>query len=141
MKLVFVPYSEIGNAKFKADRAEVLNIFGEPVSQSKYGYPQKDNYLDSYGFFNVLCDEKLEFEAIELFPDMTNEEICLVCGDVNISLSADVTKTLNEIKKITDDMILDNDGDGYSSEKLGLRIYCSDDIVEEVIIHSFDYCH
>lgn len=139
MNLVFVPYSEIGNLKFNVNREETFSIWGEPVSHSKYGYPEKNKYLDDYGIFHILCSENQEFEAIELFPDMTDEEICFICDGKNIVLSEDVSITLNEIKKITDDFILDDDGEGYTSKKLGLRIYCPDDIVEEVIIHNRNY--
>ena len=40
---------------------------------------------------------------------------------------------------IYNDLLLDDDGEGYTSKKLGLRIYCPDDIVEQVIIHDVDY--
>lgn len=46
---------------------------------------------------------------------------------------------LEKLKKATDDLLLDDDGEGYTSKKLGLRIYCPDDIVEQVIIHDVDY--
>lgn len=139
MNFTFIPYKEIGSLQFKASKDSVTEIFGNPISQSKYGYPEKNKYLDDYGFFHVLSSEKLEFEAIELFPDMTDEEIHLLCDNINIIISPDASKTLEEIKKVTDDMILDADGEGYTSQKLGLRIYCPDDIIEEVIIHDIDY--
>lgn len=139
MDLTFIPYKKIGNLEFKANRDYAFEIFGSPISQSKYGYPEKNKYLDDYGFFHILSSEKLEFEAIELFPDMTDEEIHLLCDSINIIISPDVSKTMEEIKKITDDMVLDADGEGYTSKKLGLRIYCPDNIVEEAIIHAIDY--
>lgn len=136
---MFTPYKEIGNLQFKASSYTAVEIFGSPISQSMYGYPVKNKHLYDYGFFHVLISENLEFEAIELFPDMTDEEICLNYKNTNFILSPDVNKTINEIKKVTNDMVLDDDGDGYTSLKLGLRIYCPDDIVEEVIIHDIDY--
>ena len=38
-----------------------------------------------------------------------------------------------------DDLKLDDDGEGYSSKNLGLRIYCPEDIVEDVLIHDRYY--
>lgn len=104
-----------------------------------YGYPQKNKHSYDYGFFHILLSENLEFEAIELFPDMTDEKICLLYNNVKIILNPSVNITLEELKKATDDLLLDDDGEGYTSKKLGLRIYCPDDIVEQVIIHDVDY--
>ena len=139
MDLVFVPYSEIGNLKFNVHREKTISLWGEPVSQSKYGYPEKNKYSDDYGFFHILCSENKEFEAIQLFPDMTDEEISLFCDGQNIVLSADANELIKEINKLTDDFNIDDDGEGYTSKKLGLRIYCPDGIVEEVIIHNRNY--
>ena len=139
MDLTFIPYKEIGKLRFNATNDSAIKVFGLPVSQSMYGYPEKNKHLYDYGFFHVLLSEKLEFEAIELFPDMTDEKICLIYNNLNIMLDPSVTITLDELKKATDDLILDDDGEGYTSTKLGLRIYCPDDIVEQVIIHDANY--
>ena len=120
MDLIFVPYTEIGTLCFNASNDSAIKVFGTPISQSMYGYPQKNKHSYDYGFFHILLSENLEFEAIELFNP-----------SVNI--------TLEELKKATDDLLLDDDGEGYTSKKLGLRIYCPDDIVEQVIIHDVDY--
>lgn len=48
-----------------------------------------------------------------------------------IELSTDLEKTLMEFAKITDDMIQDEDG--YSSVKLGMRLFCPDGQVENAI--------
>lgn len=69
----------------------------------------------------------------------TDEKICLLYNNVKIILNPSVNITLEELKKATDDLLLDDDGEGYTSKKLGLRIYCPDDIVEQVIIHDVDY--
>ena len=50
----------------------------------------------------------------------------------------DIELLVSQISKITDDLILD-DEEGYSSKKLGLRIYCPEDIVEDVLIHDRYY--
>ena len=127
MDLIFVPYTEIGTLCFNASNDSAIRVFGTTISQSMYG------------FFHILLSENLEFEAIELFPDMTDEKICLLYNNVKIILNPSVNITLEELKKATDDLLLDDDGEGYTSKKLGLRIYCPDDIVERVIIHDVDY--
>lgn len=139
MNLTFEPYKEIGTLQFNASSDSVIKVFGSPISHSKYGYPEKNKHSYDYGFFRVLISENLKFEAIELFPDMTDEEICLLYNNVNIILSPDVSKILEELKKGTDDLTLDDDGEGYTSKKMGLRIYCPDYIVEQVIIYDADY--
>ncbi len=139
MNLKFVPYKEIGTLSFNASNDSVIKVFGTPISQSMYGYPQKSKHSYDYGFIHILLSENLKFEAIELFPDMTDEKLCLQYNDVKIILNPSVNITLEELKKATDDLLLDDDGEGYTSKKLGLRIYCPDDIVEQVIIHDVDY--
>lgn len=139
MNLKFVPYKEIGTLSFNASNDSVIKVFGTPISQSMYGYPQRSKHSYDYGFIHILLSENLKFEAIELFPDMTDEKLCLQYNDVKIILNPSVNITLEELKKATDDLLLDDDGEGYTSKKLGLRIYCPDDIVEQVIIHDVDY--
>ena len=139
MVLTLVPYKEIGALHFKASSEAAIEVFGVPNAQSKYGYPEKNKYAYDYGFFRVLISENLSFEAIELFPDMTDEEISLLYDNMNIVLSPNIEKTIIDLKKVTDDLFLDDDGAGYTSKRLGLRIYCPDDMVEQVIVHDIDY--
>jgi len=139
MNFVLKPYNEIGRLQFGMSREDVISILGKPISELMYGYPVKNKYLDDYGFFHVLCSECLKFDAIELFPDMTDEEIILIYDDFQIYLSIDINKTLQEISRITDDMLMDDDKEGYSSQKLGIRIYCPDEQIEEVLIHDIHY--
>ena len=139
MILTFMPYKEIGKVQFGASRETAIKIFGLPIVESKYGYPKKNKFAYDYGFFRILISENLVFEAIELFPDMTDEEICLSFNGANIVLSSDINKSIGNLKEVTDDLFLDDDGEGYTSKKLGLRVYCPDDIVEQVIIHDIDY--
>lgn len=139
MFLTFIPYKEIGTLQFGASSETSIKIFGLPIAESKYGYPKKNKFAYDYGFFRILISENLVFEAIELFPDMADEEICLSYNEVNIVLSTDINTAIGNLKGVTDDLLLDDDGEGYTSKKLGLRIYCPDDIVEQVIIHDIDY--
>lgn len=139
MVLTFIPYKEIGSLRFQASSESAIKVFGVPEAQSQYGYPEKNKYAYDYGFYRVLISENLSFEAIELFPDMTEEEISLSYDNTNIVLSPDIEKTVNDLKRMTDDLFLDDDGAGYTSKRLGLRIYCPDDTVEQVIVHDIDY--
>lgn len=41
MDLIFVPYTEIGTLCFNASNDSAIKVFGTPISQSMYGYPQK----------------------------------------------------------------------------------------------------
>ena len=90
MDLIFVPYTEIGTLCFNASNDSAIKVFGTPISQSMYGYPQKNKHSYDYGFFHILLSENLEFEAIELFPDMTDEKICLLYNNVKIILNPSV---------------------------------------------------
>lgn len=77
-------------------------------------------------------------EAVELFPDIAFEEMSLIINGIEIFLSKDSKNLINQVKKITDD--LTEDKEGYSSKKLGLKIYCPDGIVENVLVHDM-YCY
>ena len=54
MDLTFIPYKEIGKLRFNATNDSAIKVFGLPVSQSMYGYPEKNKHLYEYGFFHVL---------------------------------------------------------------------------------------
>ena len=44
MDLIFVPYKEIGTLCFNASNDSAIKVFGTPISQSMYGYPQKNKH-------------------------------------------------------------------------------------------------
>lgn len=50
MDLIFVPYTEIGTLCFNASNDSAIKVFGTPISQSMYGYPQKNKHSYDYGF-------------------------------------------------------------------------------------------
>lgn len=136
---MFVPYERVGELIFGMSREKAKEFCGEVVSSHMYGYPEEDKYLDDFGDFHILCNNRELLEAVELFPDIASEEISLIFNGKEIILCQDSDELIECIKKITDDLIEDNDKEGYSSKKLGLRIYCPDDIVEDVLIHDLHY--
>lgn len=133
VKFEVKPYSSVGECTFGMTRNEIKEILGEPISTTKYGFPVSDGFLDNYGFYYLLSDNKSVFEAIEIFPIYVDDVIILMYGDAKIELSTNIEKTLGEFKKITDDMT--EDEDGYSSEKLGVGIFCPDGEVENAIFY------
>ena len=137
---VFVPYERVGDLIFGMSREKAKEICGEVISSCMYGYPIEDRYLDDFGDFHILCNNRELLEAVELFPDIASEEISLIFNGKEIILCQDSYELIERIKKITDDLIEDDDKEGYSSIKLGLKIYCPDSIVEDVLIHDL-YCY
>lgn len=131
------PYSSAGRCTFGMTRNEIKEILGEPVSTTDYGFPVSNGFLDDYGFYYIFSDNKGIFEAIEIFPTYVNDVIILIYGDVKIELSANIEKALIEFEKITDDMI--EDEDGYSSEKLGVGLFCPEGEVENAIFYRKHY--
>lgn len=137
----FIPYKCVGRYYFGMLRNEIKRFLGEPFSSYMYGYPIEDRFLDDYGFFHILCNSKCRFEAIELFPDvLSDNNIVLLYEHKAIMLSKDIDKTLNEFNKITDDLIWCDEEEGYSSVKLGLKIYCPNGYIEDIIIHDL-HCY
>lgn len=132
---IFVPYKRIGNLVFGMHREEAQKLCGKIKSSCMYGYPVEDRFLDDFGDLHILSNNKELLEAVELFPDISSQEMSLIYNGIEILLSKDSKTLINQVKKITDDLIEDEDKEGYSSRKLGLRIYCPDDIVEDILVH------
>lgn len=138
--LKFIPYEQVGDLIFGMEREVVKEKCGQCLSSCMYGYPVEDRYLDDYGHMHTLCNNKQRLEAIELFPDISTEEFVLEYNGEQIYLNKEVDALVQQLEKITDDLTEDEDEEGYSSLKLGLKIYCPEDIVEDVIIHD-RYCY
>lgn len=136
----FVPYKKIGDLIFGMPRKKAKELCGEVKSSCMYGYPIEDRFLDNFGSLHILCNNKELLEAVELFPDIAFEEMSLIFNGIEIFLSKDSKNLISQVKKITDDLIEDEDKEGYSSKKLGLKIYCPDGIVEDVLVHDM-YCY
>lgn len=137
-QLNFEPYEKVGDLVFGMTREHAIEICGEIRWSGMYGFPVEDSFMDDFGDGHILCDNKGFLEAIELFPDLATEPYSLIYQGKEIVLCMDIELLVSQISKITDDLILD-DEEGYSSKKLGLRIYCPEDIVEDVLIHDRYY--
>lgn len=137
-KYEFIPYKNVGLLDFGMTRIKIKNLIGSPILSSIYGYPVEDRYLDDYNFFNILYSNKEKFEAIEIFPDMLDDDIFLNYKNNLILLSNTLEIILNEFKKVTDDFV-QNDDESYSSRNLGIEICYSDEYVENVLIHDLHY--
>ena len=138
--LKFIPYEQVGDLIFGMEREVVKAKCGQCLSSCMYGYPVEDRYLDDYGNMHTLCNNKQRLEAVEIFPDISTEEFVLEYNGELIYLKKEVEELIQQLEKITDDLLEDEDGEGCSSLKLGLKIYCPEDIVEDVLIHD-KYCY
>ncbi len=136
----FIPYKSIGEFIFGEERNKVISIAGKIESSTMYGYPVENRFLDNFGYCHTLCNSNGLLEAIELFPDISSEELFINFNGVRILLSTNPDELVKEINKITDDLQWVDDEEGYSSMKLGLKIYCPDEVVEDVIIHD-EHCY
>lgn len=85
----------------------------------------------------------MTLEAVEFFPEYTEEKIVWIYGDVSIQLTADKETTLEALKKVTDDIVKDEDeSEGYYSQKLGVKLFYPDDEddVVTLIVHDL-HCY
>ena len=137
LEYTFKPYNQIGECVFGMERKKIIEVLGEPLSTKPYGYPLANGFLDDYGFFYILSNSNGLFEAIEIFPEYTDNIIILDCYGKKIELSNDIEKTVAALKSITDDLL--EDSEGYNSNKLGLGLFCFDNCVENVIIYTQNY--
>lgn len=140
MVFEFIPYQQVGKLVFGMSRKEVKEVCGESISSCMYGYPVEDRFLDDYGHMHTLCNNRELLEGVELFPDISSEPLILKYEQAEILLTREPDELVDQLVKITDDLIRDEDEEGYSSKKLGLKIYCPDDIVENVILHDL-HCY
>lgn len=140
MVFEFIPYQQVGELVFGMSRKEVKELCGVSISSCMYGYPVEDRFLDDYGYMHTLCNNRELLEGVELFPDISPESLILKYEQAEILLTREPDELVDQLVKITDDLIRDEEEEGYSSEKLGLKIYCPDDIVENVILHDL-HCY
>lgn len=129
------PYESFGKLVFGMTRNEVQKILGERRSTCTYGYPVEDRFLDNYGDMHALFNNQQLLEAIEIFPILQKNELYIEFEKIQVQVCIDKIMFLNEIKIIAPDITLDSEGDGFFSEKLGLKVYCPEDKIEDVIIH------
>ena len=141
-KYELVPYKSIGEFVFGMNRYDIQQILGKPISSGRYGFPVEDRFFDDYGFFNTMFSNKNLLEAVEFFPEFTEEEITWIYGNEVIELSAGRENILNGLR-ITDDLVQDEDEkENYTSKKLGVKFYNpnDDDDVASLIVHDL-HCY
>lgn len=142
-KYELVPYKSIGEFVFGMNRYDIQQILGKPISSGRYGFPVEDRFFDDYGFFYTMFSNKNLLEAVEFFPEFTEEEITWIYGNEVIELSAGRENILNGLRKITDDLVQDEDEkENYTSKKLGVKFYNpnDDDDVASLIVHDL-HCY
>ena len=131
------PYKNMGDYIFGMSRNTIKERMGEPFSTSKYGYPILDRFLDDYGFLYVLSNPKGCLEAIEIYPEYTDDVVVLTYGDSRVEISSDIEQTMVHFRKISDDFTWNEDT--YSSERLGVKVYCPDNHIENILIYDTHY--
>lgn len=135
----YIPYQRIGEFFYGAQRNKIKEVYGEPKSSQMYGYPEEDSYLDEYDGFHILCSKDEKLEAIDFLPFLSKEDIILRMGSYEVVLCREPNDLVENLSKLTDDLVVDDEACGYSSEKLGLKIYCPDEEVESVIVYERNY--
>ena len=88
------PYKSVGEYIFGMTRDNIKEFMGAPISTVNYGYPVSDRYLDDYGFLYILCSNKSLLEAIQIFPDYTEDNIVLIYDGKRVELNTDVEQTI-----------------------------------------------
>ena len=136
-EFVCIPYNRMGEFVFGMSRHTMKTFMGEPVSTETYGYPVSDRFLDDYGFLYMLYSNQNFLEAIEIYPEYTEDMIVLVYGDMRLEIKPDAEQTMSNLKQIADDFVWEEDT--YSSEKLGMKIFCPDEHIENILIYDSHY--
>ena len=131
------PYKSVGEYIFGMPRQTIKERMGEPVSTTKYGYPVLDRFLYDYGFLYVLCNHESFLEAIEIYPEYTEDVLVLLYGEKRVVINTDIEQTMSDFEKISDDFIWDEDT--YCSENLGVKVFCPDDHIENILVYDKHY--
>lgn len=139
MRFEFVPYERVNDMHFGDDREAVKSKCGVCTYSGRTGYPEDKGYEDSFEIFALYCDENEKLEGINLFPDMTDEDMFLSIGGKDIKLNITGEELYEALKAFTDDLTDDDEGEGYFSEKLGIMVYCPDENAESVLLHKKGY--
>lgn len=137
------PYKGIGEFIFGMSRNDVQQMLGQPISSNKYGFPIEDRVFDDYGFFYTMFSNQGVLEAVEFFPEYSEEEIVWNYGDLSIQLTTGREEILEGLNRFTDDLVQDEDeSENYSSKKLGIKFYYRDDEddVSSLIVHD-SHCY
>ena len=134
-----IPYKQIGTYSFGTHREDIINIIGKPLSSTKYGFPVSNRLLDEYEFFSMMYSNKLELEAVEFCPDYTDNVITFLYGNKKVKIHGTIKEIINNFKIITNDMIWDENEEEYSSNKLGINIFCPDNHIENILFYDLHY--
>ncbi len=133
----FIPYKAIGGLTFGMTNNEVKKELGEPTSSLPYGYPDKVGLQEQYHncTIDTFCHNQKNLECVwYTFGDDLGIEI--EYENTVIKLTPDVNECVNALKEVCDDLTLLSDG--YSSAKLGIGVYCSEDNVDLIAFCSKD---
>lgn len=87
IEFITEPYKRVGEYNFGMTRNSIKDSLGEPLSMMNYGYPISDRYLDDYGFLYMLSNNKCILEAVQIFPENTDDIVILLYGDIKITLN------------------------------------------------------
>lgn len=132
--LIFIPYKRIGDLVFGMSRDEVREICGDCRFSRMYGYPNENRYLDDFEYMHGLYSSDLVLEAVELFPVTSLEYMGFY-----IYVGQNEKTLVEQLKKITDDLVYIDEDESYSSKMLGLMVYCPENNVEDVLIYTEHY--
>lgn len=138
VELIFVPYKQIGKLTFGMQREDAWKICGKYQRTFKYGFPVEDRFDDDYGNYDLLFSKDQKLEAVMLFPEFfvdKSRRFILNYQGKKVPLSTDTEKFIHFLTEITDSLTEDEDGEGYSDKTLGLKIYCPEREIENIIIH------
>lgn len=139
MRFEFVPYERVNDMYFGDEREKVKSKCGVCTYSGRTGYPEDKGYEDSFEIFALYCDEDEKLEGVNLFPDISDEDMFLSIGGKEIKLNDEPEELYKALNNLTDDLTDDGEDSGWFSEKLGVMVYCPDETVESVLLHKKGY--
>ena len=74
---------------------------------------------------------------MEIYPEYAEDTIVLTYDENKVEISTDIDSSMSAFEKISDDFIWDEDS--YSSQNLGISIFCPNDYIENILIYDQHY--
>lgn len=127
------PYISLGDLIFGMKRRKIRKICGDYKSYPT-GFPVENRYMDD--FDNVQCyyTHRKKLEAVSINPDSIIEY-----NNVKIEISKDAKLVIEKLNSIVDDLKYLHSNESYYSKKLGIFVFCPEDIIENIMIFSEHY--
>lgn len=132
----FTPFVGVNDLKFGISQETICEILGEPKRSVPYGYPNRDMVLLDYGYLHLVVDKDNKLIFISLMLINSSDDFFIEYSGRSIQVNIDADTLVPIMQELFSDFQKDDNGEGYTSIRYGIGIFCPEDEVEDVVIFS-----